>query len=116
MVKMSSPLTILFIFLSLIMINHLHVVSSKQWCIATLTATNAQLQDNINFGCSQGVDCTPIRPGGYCFVPNTLVNHASFVMNAYFQSHGRTKEACSFKNTGTFAGTDPSWGTCVYGS
>ncbi|XP_010499944.1 PREDICTED: major pollen allergen Ole e 10-like [Camelina sativa] len=113
---MSSPLKILFIFLSLIMINHLYVVSSTTWCIATLTATNAQLQDNINFACSQGVDCRPIRPGGSCFVPDTLVNHASYVMNAYYQSHGRTPEACSFKNTGTFAATDPSYGSCVYGS
>ncbi|XP_010463329.1 PREDICTED: major pollen allergen Ole e 10-like [Camelina sativa] len=106
--KMSSPLTILFIFLSLIMINHLYVVSSTQWCIATLTATNEQLQDNI--------DCGPIQPGGSCFIPDTLVNHASFVMNAYYQSHGQIMKACSFKNTGTLAATDPSYGSCVYGS
>ncbi|XP_010435766.1 PREDICTED: major pollen allergen Ole e 10-like [Camelina sativa] len=116
MVKMSSVSTILFIFLSSVMINHLHLVSSKQWCVATLTATNAQLQQNINVGCSQRVDCRPIRPSGSCFIPNTLINHTSFVMNAYYQSHGRTKKACCFKNTGTFAITDPSFGSCVYGS
>ncbi|XP_010455339.1 PREDICTED: major pollen allergen Ole e 10-like [Camelina sativa] len=114
--RMSSVLTILFIFLSSVMINHLHVASSTQWCVARLTATNAQLQSNINFGCSEGVDCSPIQPGGSCFIPNTLINHASFVMNAYYQSHGRTKKACSFKKTGTFAVTDPSFGSCVYGS
>ncbi|KAL1225256.1 Major pollen allergen Ole e 10 [Cardamine amara subsp. amara] len=116
MAKISSPMTLLFILVSSIMINHIHVVSSKQWCIATLTATDAQLQSNINFGCSQGIDCSPIRPGGSCFIPDKLSNHASFVMNAYYQSHGRTKEACSFGNTGTFAATDPSFGGCVYGS
>ncbi|KAG7557104.1 X8 domain [Arabidopsis suecica] len=116
MAKISSPLALLFIILFSITINHFHVVSSKTWCIATLTATNEQLQANINFGCSQGVDCTPIRPGGSCFIPNTLVNHASFVMNSYYQSHGRTNQACSFNNTGTFAATDPSFGKCVYAS
>ncbi|XP_010479430.1 PREDICTED: major pollen allergen Ole e 10-like [Camelina sativa] len=114
--EMSSPLTILFIFLSLIMINHLYVVSFTQWCIATLTATNAQLQENIDFACSQGVDCGPIQPGGSCFIPNTIAHHASFVMNAYYQSNGRIMKACSFKNTGTLTDTDPSSGSCVYGS
>ncbi|XP_020876163.1 glucan endo-1,3-beta-glucosidase-like [Arabidopsis lyrata subsp. lyrata] len=116
MANISSPLTLLFIFLSSIMINHFHVISSKKWCVATLNATSTQLQGNINFGCSAEVDCRPIQPGGSCFIPNTLVNHASFVMNAYYQSHGRTKKACSFKNTGTFAATDPSFGKCVYAS
>ncbi|KAL9816831.1 putative glucan endo-1,3-beta-D-glucosidase [Arabidopsis thaliana] len=116
MAKISSPLTLLLIMLSSIMINHIHVASSKTWCIATLIATNAQLQANINFACSEGVDCRPIRPGGSCFIPNNLANHASFVMNSYYQTHGRTNQACSFKNTGTFAATDPSFGKCVYAS
>ncbi|AEE82721.1 Carbohydrate-binding X8 domain superfamily protein [Arabidopsis thaliana] len=114
MAKISSLLALLFIILSSIMINHLHVASSTKWCVAKMNATNAQLQGNINFGCSEGVDCGPIQPGGSCYIPNSLVNHASFVMNAYYQSHGRTKKACSFKNTGTFAVTDLSFGKCVY--
>ncbi|EOA22157.1 hypothetical protein CARUB_v10002725mg [Capsella rubella] len=115
MVKISLPLTILFVFLSLIMINHLHAASPKTWCVAKLTAANVQLQENINLGCKR-VDCRPIRHGGYCFNPNTLLNHASFVMNAYYQSRNRTQKACNFKNTGTFATTDPSFGSCKYRS
>lgn len=118
MAKMSSLLTLLIILLSFIMIHHLPVASSTQWCIADLAATNVQLQANINFGCSQGVDCRPIQPGGSCFNPNTLIKHASFVMNAYYQSHGRTREACSFifGNIGVLTGINPSYGGCVYGS
>ncbi|EOA22860.1 hypothetical protein CARUB_v10003588mg [Capsella rubella] len=115
MVKMSLPLIILFVFLSLIMINHLQAASPKTWCVAKMTATTAQLQENIILGCKE-VDCTPIRPGGYCFNPYTLLNHASFAMNAYYQSHNRTQEACSFKNTGVFTMIDPSFGTCKYGA
>ncbi|EOA21942.1 hypothetical protein CARUB_v10002428mg [Capsella rubella] len=115
MVKMSLPLTILFVFLSLIMINHLQAASHKTWCVAKTTATTAQLQENLILGC-KAVDCRPIRPGGYCFTPYTLLNHASFVMNAYYQSHNRSQKACSFKNTGTIAIRDPSFGTCKYGS
>ncbi|KAF2581315.1 hypothetical protein F2Q70_00008086, partial [Brassica cretica] len=53
--------------------------------------------------CSQGnVDCNPIKPGGPWFEPNTLRNHASFVMNEYYQSNGRTDEACYFNDTSMY--------------
>ncbi|KAG7535291.1 X8 domain [Arabidopsis thaliana x Arabidopsis arenosa] len=87
---------------------------SRQWCMAMPTATNEQLQANIDFACSQNVDCTPIQPGGTCYEPNTLFDHASFVMNAYYQSHGRTEDACRFDRTGCFVFIDPSNGSCVY--
>lgn len=82
--------------------------------MAMRTATNEQLQANIDFGCSQGVDCTPIQPGGNCFNPNTLLDHASFVMNAYYQSHGRVVYACKFNSTSCFVFVDPSHDSCVY--
>ncbi|CAN8315302.1 unnamed protein product [Cochlearia groenlandica] len=117
---MSSSLNIIIIiFISSIMINHFSIVNSTQfWCVAAVTATNVQLQANINFGCSQGVDCRQIRPGGSCFSPNTLINHASYVMNAYYQSHGRTSEACTFifGSIGVLTPINPSYGGCVYGT
>lgn len=119
MTNLSRTLNLLFIFLSSsIMIHYFPVASSTQWCVASLASTNVQLQANINFGCSQRVDCRPIRPGGSCFSPNTLINHASFVMNTYYQSHGRTTEACRFifGNTGMFTGINPSYGGCIFGS
>lgn len=117
MSKMCLLLKLFFILLSVVMIHQFPVVTSTQWCVATFTATNAQLQANIDSVCNQGrYDCSPIKPGGICFNPNTLPNHASFVMNLYYQKNGRTKEACNFGNTGTFTVTDPSYGGCVYGS
>ncbi|KAF3506556.1 hypothetical protein F2Q69_00001318 [Brassica cretica] len=66
------------------MIHHLPVVSSTQYyCVAGVDSTPLQLQLNINFGCSQGVDCRAIQPGGSCFNPNKLIKHASYVMNAF---------------------------------
>ncbi|CAN6813206.1 unnamed protein product [Brassica oleracea var. botrytis] len=92
-----STLIIIFLLLSFIMIHHLPVVSSTQYyCAAGVDSTPLQLQLNINFGCSQGVDCRAIQPGGSCFNPNKLINHASYVMSAYYQTHGRTQEACKF--------------------
>ncbi|KAF3506557.1 hypothetical protein F2Q69_00001319 [Brassica cretica] len=93
-----STLIFIFLLLSFIMIHHLPVVSSTNYyCAAGVDSTPLQLQLNINFGCSQGVDCRAIQPGGSCFNPNKLINHASsYVMNAYYQTHGRTQEACKF--------------------
>lgn len=116
---------LVFLLLSLVAIHYLPVSNSTprnlsmiQWCVPILTATNAQLQANIDWGCScQGqVDCKPIQPGGACFEPNTLRNHASFVMNTYYHNHNCTDEACSFNNTGFFIFTDPSYSEkCMIG-
>lgn len=120
---MFQPLTLFFLFLSIVVIDHLPVANSTlrnllttQWCVVAISATDAQMQANIDWGCSieAKVNCRPIQPGGACFDPNTLMNHASFVMNAYYQSHNRTEEACYFNDTGTFIITDPSYGDCVY--
>ncbi|EOA28338.1 hypothetical protein CARUB_v10024539mg [Capsella rubella] len=116
---MSRMLNLQFIFISsIIMIHYFPIAISTKWCVANTASTNVQLQANINFGCSQGVDCSQIRSGGSCFSPNTLINHASYVMNAYYQSHGRTTEACNFifGNTGMFTTINPSYGGCVFRS
>ena len=86
-----------------------------KWCVAKLGASDAQLQGNIDWVCSQGgVDCKPIQAGGSCFNPNTMRTHASFVMNAYFQKNGRTDGSCNFSGTGVVVGNNPSNGACRY--
>ncbi|CAN6909825.1 unnamed protein product [Brassica oleracea var. botrytis] len=115
MTKVYSLLLVIFIILSVIAVHHLPVASSKQWCIANSTATDAELMLNIYLGCEHKfVNCKPIYPGGSCFDPDTLISHASFVMNAFFQLHNRTKEFCGYNNTGIITTTDPSYGSCVY--
>lgn len=60
--------------------------SEPKWCVTSLSATDAQMQANFGWLCGETiVDCDPIKPGGPCFEPNTLRNHASFVMNEYYQ-------------------------------
>ncbi|CAH8280651.1 unnamed protein product [Arabidopsis lyrata] len=77
------------------------------WCVANNKATDEQLQANIDWCCSyEGGfrDCTPINPGGVCYEPNTLRDHASYVMNLYYQNLGSTKDQCTFNGTGTQIG------------
>ncbi|EOA14804.1 hypothetical protein CARUB_v10028110mg [Capsella rubella] len=110
---MSSQLLTLLFILSAAVIYHIPVVTCEPWCVALPASTPEQLQDNINFACSR-IDCSPIQIGGYCYYPNTLLDHASYVMDIYYQSHARTYNACSFNNTGYLIYSDPSIGTCQH--
>ncbi|KAK4480271.1 hypothetical protein RD792_013338 [Penstemon davidsonii] len=88
--------------------------SGKKWCVPKKQASEASLQNNINYVCSQGVDCQPIQPGGACFVPNSIWDHASFAMNAFYQTKGRNDFNCDFAGTGEVTFSDPSTGVCKY--
>ncbi|KAB1221367.1 Glucan endo-1,3-beta-glucosidase [Morella rubra] len=71
------------------------------------------LQSNIDFACNY-VDCSLIRFGGACHCPDSLINHASVVMNLYYQATGRDNPSCDFNNTGLTVMKDPSYGDCKY--
>ncbi|KAK9064435.1 hypothetical protein SSX86_015817 [Deinandra increscens subsp. villosa] len=82
--------------------------SGKRWCVPKPDATDVSLQSNIDYICSNGIDCSPTQPGGPCFEPNTVRAHASYLMNAYYQEKGRHDIDCDFAHTGIVATTDPS--------
>ncbi|KAJ9698413.1 hypothetical protein PVL29_007482 [Vitis rotundifolia] len=85
----------------------------KTWCIPKGEAPDASLQLNLDFACAAGVDCTAIQQGGDCFTPNSVWSHASYAMNSYYQSHGRTMESCDFKNTGRVTTVNPTCNSCT---
>ncbi|RWV88052.1 hypothetical protein BHE74_00018329 [Ensete ventricosum] len=82
---------------------------SSGWCVATAGASLVELQNNIDYACgSGGADCGAIQNGGACFDPDTLLAHASYAMNAYYQAAGRHDFNCYFGGTGVLTSTDPS--------
>lgn len=87
---------------------------NEKWCVSKAEATDEQLQSNIDYVCSQGMDCGPIQPKGACFNPNTKRAHASYVMNSWYQSKGRNDFDCNFSGTGTITTSDPSHGACSF--
>ena len=119
---MCQPSTLVFLVLSIIAIDYLPLASARvrnlnyaAFCVISISATDAQMQANIDWLCSRGhVDCIPIKPGGPCFEPDNLRSHVSFVMNQYYQFNGRADKACYFDNTGIFVFKDPSYGDCEY--
>ena len=58
--------------------------------------------------CAQ-YNCADIQPGGSCFEPNTLHNHASYALDLAFRNTGDCNA-----DIGTPSVTDPSFGNCHY--
>ncbi|KAL0401386.1 UNVERIFIED_CONTAM: Glucan endo-1,3-beta-glucosidase [Sesamum latifolium] len=83
------------------------VTGGKKWCVPKSDASDAALQANIDYVCSQGIDCKPIQAGGACFTPNTVRSHASFAMNSYYQTKGHNNINCDFSGTGFVTSNDP---------
>jgi hypothetical protein len=53
-------------------------------------------------------DCSPIQEGGACFDPDTLVSHASYAFNNYYQQNENSEIACNFGGTAVLTRKDPS--------
>ncbi|XP_072988780.1 major pollen allergen Ole e 10-like [Typha latifolia] len=86
----------------------------RTWCVANPFANERSLQKDIDTLCAGAVDCSSIRPGGACFEPDTVNNHASVVFNEYYRAHGSQRSACNFNGDALVALSDPSSGSCIY--
>lgn len=78
------------------------------WCVAKPTVPEPIIQEAMDYACGSGADCKSIQPNGSCFQPDTLLAHASYAFNSYWQ---RTKVAggtCDFGGTAMLITTDPS--------
>jgi len=72
--------------------------AQKDWvCRAVSNATNTELQNALNYGCSY-IDCGPILPGGSNYYPNTLIDHCNWAFNQYYQTYKLNQgyNACIF--------------------
>ncbi|XP_027120778.1 PLASMODESMATA CALLOSE-BINDING PROTEIN 1-like [Coffea arabica] len=91
-------------------------VAAATWCVARSDASDQALQTALDYACSAGADCAPLQSTGLCYLPNTLIAHASYAFNSYYQRRAMAPGSCSFAGTATIAKTDPSYGSCVYPS
>lgn len=90
-------------------------IDGTTWCVALAGVSQADLQNALDWACGLGsADCKAIQKDGPCFEPDTLVSHASFAFNSYYQTNGNSDIACNFGGTATLTKTDPSYGKCAY--
>ncbi|KAF0904889.1 hypothetical protein E2562_038614 [Oryza meyeriana var. granulata] len=84
------------------------------WCVANPTVASAVAQTAMDYACGSGADCDMMTPGAPCFLPDTLMAHASYAFNSYWQ---RTKVAggtCDFAGAAMLITKDPSYDGCRY--
>ncbi|KAL8260682.1 hypothetical protein R6Q59_028635 [Mikania micrantha] len=87
----------------------------EQWCIADVQATDAELQAAIDYTCGEGgADCSKIQVNQPCYLPNTLIDHASFAFNAYYQKFKHNGASCYFNSAAITTEKNPSYGSCHY--
>lgn len=87
----------------------------KTWCVAKPGSPDHEVTNALNYACGEGgADCGAIQAGGACYNPNTIVSHASFAYNTYYQKMGRNYWNCYFGGTGVITITDPSYSGCSF--
>ncbi|XP_077220815.1 O-Glycosyl hydrolases family 17 protein [Tasmannia lanceolata] len=85
------------------------------WCVAKPSVPSETLQEAMDYACGEGgADCVEIKPYGSCYSPNTIVAHASYAFNSYWQKNKNKGGSCSFGGTAIIINSDPSFLHCHF--
>ncbi|GAB4846900.1 hypothetical protein Ancab_025908 [Ancistrocladus abbreviatus] len=91
------------------------VMGEKLWCVAKPSVPAETLQEAMDYACGQGgAECDEIQPQGSCYYPDTVVAHASYAFNSYWQKNKRNGGTCSFGDTAMIINADPSFLNCRF--
>lgn len=79
------------------------------WCVAKPSVPSEKLQEAMDYACGEGgADCDPISPTGSCYFPDSIVAHASYAFNSYWQKNKKNGGTCGFGGTAMLIDSDPS--------
>lgn len=82
--------------------------SGAAWCVAKPTVPNPIIQEALDYACGSGADCKSIQPSGHCYEPDTILAHASYAFNSYWQNSKVSGGTCDFGGTAMLVTVDPS--------
>ncbi|MCO5567380.1 hypothetical protein L7F22_021070 [Adiantum nelumboides] len=81
----------------------------SEWCVAKSSSPDQSLQQALDYICTLNpVFCSPLQDQQRCLLPNTLLAHASFAMNSYWQANKANGGTCDFAGIGQVVIMDPS--------
>ena len=66
------------------------------------------IQEAMDYACGSGADCKSIQSNGSCYQPDTLLAHASYAFNSYWQKSKIGGGTCDFGGTAILVTVDPS--------
>ncbi|PRQ52228.1 putative X8 domain-containing protein [Rosa chinensis] len=87
---------------------------SGVWCVAKPTVPDPIVQAAMDYACGSGADCKSIQPNGSCYHPETLLSHASYAFNNYWQRRKVAGGTCDFGGTAMLVTADPSFDGCQF--
>ncbi|XP_021751412.1 glucan endo-1,3-beta-glucosidase 12-like [Chenopodium quinoa] len=87
----------------------------KLWCVAKPSVPAETLQEAMDYACGEGgAECDEIQPNGNCYFPDSLVSHASYAFNSYWQKNKINGGTCDFGGTAMLINSDPSFLQCKF--
>lgn len=90
-------------------------LAGQSWCVANEQVEAKKLQAGLDWACEQeNVDCRPIQPGATCYNATSLVAHASYAFNSYYQMNTRASGTCYFDGAAHVVTQAPKFGSCVF--
>ncbi|KAM1358958.1 hypothetical protein ACFX15_045162 [Malus domestica] len=87
---------------------------SAAWCVANPAVPDPIVQEALDYACGSGADCKSIQPSGSCYKPDTLLSHASYAFNSYWQKTKAAGGTCDFGGTAMLVTVDPSFDGCKF--
>ncbi|KAB8096893.1 uncharacterized protein [Oryza sativa Japonica Group] len=84
------------------------------WCVAKPTVPDPIMQEAMDYACGSGAECGSIQPSGACYTPDTVLAHASYAFNSYWQMTKAAGGTCDFGGTATIVTRDPSYEKCQF--
>ncbi|KAI5069375.1 hypothetical protein GOP47_0015676 [Adiantum capillus-veneris] len=91
--------------------------NGAHWCMANPSADGVALQGALKTICNQDQQYCKAFAGEKhpCYQPNTLIEHASFAFNQYWQDRKTRGAICDFNGTAGLTTINHSHGDCMFG-